>query len=115
MEVRKQITFDLDTKALQEYYPKENWRDAYKVIKKYMRDNGFEWQQGSVYVSKNEISTRKVSQILRKMAQHNSWLHKCMRDCKVSNVSREYSQNHLFNKKTQIPKRQEIQIQRMKI
>ena len=30
---KKQITFDLDTKALQEYYPKANWHNAYEDIK----------------------------------------------------------------------------------
>ncbi len=33
----KKITFDLDTKALQTYYPKENWRNAYEDIKRHMK------------------------------------------------------------------------------
>ncbi len=34
---KKQITFDLDTKALQTYYPKANWRNAYEDIKRHMK------------------------------------------------------------------------------
>ena len=33
MATRKRISFDLDTKALQTYYPKANWRNAYEDIK----------------------------------------------------------------------------------
>ena len=60
MATRKQITFDLDTKALQTYYPKANWRNAYEVIKNHMKNNGFSWIQGSAYISKEPISSRRV-------------------------------------------------------
>ena len=33
---RKQIAFDLDTRALSLYYPTEHWREAYRIIKKYI-------------------------------------------------------------------------------
>ncbi len=36
-ESRKQVTFDLDIKALQTYYPKANWRNAYEDIKRHMK------------------------------------------------------------------------------
>lgn len=52
---RKQIAFDLDTKALEKYYPAKSWNNAYEVIKKHMTNNGFEWLQGSVYVSKEPM------------------------------------------------------------
>lgn len=39
---RKQITFDLDTKILEKYYPTKSWQNAYEVIKKHMINNGFE-------------------------------------------------------------------------
>ena len=40
-ETRKQIAFDLDTKALETYYPSESWNNAYEVIKRHMLKNGF--------------------------------------------------------------------------
>ena len=39
---KKQIAFDLDTKALEKYYPTKSWNNAYEVIKKHMTNNGFE-------------------------------------------------------------------------
>lgn len=53
----KQISFDLDTKLLEVYYPKENWRNAYNDIKNFMRALDFSWQQGSVYISNNAITS----------------------------------------------------------
>lgn len=58
---RKQITFDLDTKALQKYYPGESWNNAYEVIKKHMLKNNFVWLQGSVYVSREPWTSRRIS------------------------------------------------------
>ena len=105
---KKQIAFDLDTKALKEYYPKENWREAYEVIKKYMKKNDFDWQQGSVYVSRYEINMQDTTVILKNLIHKHPWLHKCMRDCVISNIAKRYSQNHLFNKNAKIPKKQDI-------
>ena len=112
---KKQISFDLDTNELKKYYPKGNWREAYQVIKNHMKKNGFEWQQGSVYVSKKGLSSVKTINIIKSLITQNPWLHKCMRDCKVSNIGKEYNQNHLFDKNAPIPKRQEMKMQRMKI
>ena len=58
---RKQVTFDLDTKALEKYYPSKSWHNAYEVIKKHMIKNGFEWLQESVYITKKPVSQTRVS------------------------------------------------------
>lgn len=108
MKTRKQVSFDLDTKALQKYFPEENWRKAYDVIKKYMKQNGFDWQQGSVYVSKSSKANKDINILLNNLIKENKWLHKCMKDCVVSSISKQYSQNHLFNKDLDIPKRQNM-------
>ena len=63
-ETRKQIAFDLDTKALETYYPSESWNNAYEVIKRHMLKNGFSWLQGSVYVSKKQVTSAEVTNIL---------------------------------------------------
>lgn len=103
---RKQITFDLDTKMLQRYYPDANWRNAYEIIKKHMINNGFRWQQGSVYVSKKAMRSRKVSDILEELIANNPWLNVCMRDCRETNIGREHSKNYLFNKALKVKERE---------
>ena len=39
---RKGINFDLDTEALQKYYPKGDWHNAYYDVRAYFEKNGFE-------------------------------------------------------------------------
>lgn len=102
---RKQIAFDLDTKMLEKYYPTENWRKAYEDIKDHMKDNGFQWQQGSVYVSVKSMTTSEVSDILMDLVEQNPWLNKCMRDCRETNIGRSHSKNKIFDKDADIPER----------
>ena len=96
---RKQIAFDLDTKALEKYYPSQNWRKAYEDIKKEMLKYNFEWKQGSVYNSIDGKSSVAVLRIIRSIVKTLSWLNACMRDCVITTIRREHSLNHLFNKK----------------
>ena len=43
------ITFDMDTETLQQAYPNDSWRNAYVDIRRVLIEEGFDWQQGSVY------------------------------------------------------------------
>jgi CRISPR associated protein Cas2 len=52
------ITFDLDTDTLQQLYPGDSWRNAYTEIRRILIEDGFEWQQGSVYFGTRSGSTR---------------------------------------------------------
>lgn len=106
---RKQITFDLDTNALQKYYPSDSWRNAYEVIKTHMKNNGFSWVQGSAYVSDKAISSTKVAAVLQELVNKNSWLNICMRDCRETNIGKEHSRNILFDKSANVPTRAELQ------
>ncbi len=100
---RKQIAFDLDTKALEIYYPGDSWRNSYDVIKKHMTKNGFEWLQGSVYVSKHQMRPTDVTNILLELVERNPWLNLCMRDCREANIGKEHSKNYVFDKNADVP------------
>ena len=101
------MTFDLDTNALRKYYPTSSWRNAYEIIKKHMRKNGFSWQEGSVYVSDKPVLDGDVVTLLRELVRENPWLNVCMRDCTLTNIGRQHSQNYLFDKNAKIPTREE--------
>lgn len=105
---RKQIAFDLDTKALEIYYPSESWNNAYEIIKRHMIKNGFDWIQGSVYTSREAMSSVRTTRILRKLIKQNPWLNLCMRDCRETNIGREHSKNYIFDKNADIPVRNEL-------
>ncbi len=97
-QTRKQLAFDIDTKELKKYYPKSNWRYAYKLIKKFMLENGFIWLQGSVYVSMKPITNMKAISIITKLVEKYPYLNKAVRDMTVTEISELFSLNFLFNK-----------------
>ena len=104
---KKQVTFDLDTKALEKYYPTKSWNNAYDIIKKYMLGNGFIWLQGSVYVSEKQVSSAKMTNIQLSLVESNPWLNLYMRDCRETNIGREHSKNHIFDRNADIPIRKD--------
>ena len=96
----------MDTNALKMYYPSKNWNYSYDVIKQHMTKNGFQWLQGSVYVSLKPMYGDTVSNILSSLVDIYPWLNKCMRDCRQANIGKEHSLNHLFDIDANIPKRE---------
>lgn len=102
------MAFDLDTDAMKIYYPSESWNNGYDVIRRHMANNGFDWLQGSVYISQKPITSAEVTDILDELVSKNPWLNICMRDCRESNIGREHSKNHLFNKEAKVPTREEL-------
>ncbi len=107
----KQIAFDLDTKELEQYYPTDNWRNAYKDIKVFMKKNNFDWQQGSVYISKEKLTSVDITLLLESLIRQNPWLNKCMRDCRETNIGQTHNRNSLFNENIDIPTREELKSQ----
>lgn len=109
---RKLIAFDLDTKALEKYYPTDSWNNAYEVIKRHMTKNGFSWLQGSVYVSDGPMTSTQVTNILDDLISKNDWLNVCMRDCRETNIGREHNKSHLFDKGAKVLTREELNAQK---
>lgn len=88
----KALNFDLDTKKLQESYPDKNWRKAYNDIERYLISKGFSHRQGSGYISNKELSERKISTIIKHMAEDLSWLGDCVKQFDVTDVaSKQFS------------------------
>ena len=103
---RKQIAFDLDTANLKKYCPKEHWQSAYADIKRFMTQNNFIWQQGSVYTSEKGLTPYETYAVIKAMIQSYPWTNVCMRDCVVTNIGRSHNQNYLFDKNADIQPRE---------
>ena len=95
---RKQITFDLSDNNLKKYYPKpkisinpQYHKKAWGDIAKFMKKNGFEHRQYSVYVSKDPITRAKVNTLVNKMVAQMLWLNKCLNAIDVTNIGRQHS------------------------
>ena len=74
----KTIAFDLDTKALQEYYLKDTWQNAYADITTFLAKKGFKHSQGSVYDSITKFSDNEIGDLIEKMGKKLIWLPHCI-------------------------------------
>lgn len=90
---RKQITFDLQQKALRQYYPKPKrslnpqfYKKAYQDISVFMCANGFEHRQYSVYTSKERLDTYDIVELMEKLAEEMPWLGKCAKEVDVTDI-----------------------------
>lgn len=114
---RKEIAFDLDTKKLQKFYPKKDWRYAYREIRSFMRKNNFIWRQGSVYVSEGLWKNPEIAELLNNLANKQPWLNLCMRDCTVTNIGVAHNHTYIFNEERlmqkQQAKKQELEFERI--
>lgn len=85
----KAINFDLDTKALKEYYPKSR-RNAYREIGNFLKDNGFSHRQWSGYVSNIEMDSLNISNLNKKLWKEFPWLEQCANKIDVTDIGRSF-------------------------
>ena len=94
--LRKGMNFDLDSQALQRYYPKGDWHHAYDDIRKFFEENGFEHIQGLGYHSREAMSEAKAMAVIYKMTKAMVWLNGCVRVCTISDVPELYDISPVF-------------------
>ena len=104
-DVRQGIHFDMDTKALEKYYPKESWRMAYDDVRGFLEQRGFEHEQGSGYHSVKPMTQAEAVDVLEEMINEYPWLNKCVRICTVADVPITFDFSNLFDKSADIPER----------
>jgi virulence-associated protein VapD len=95
---RKQITFDLSQKALETYYPKPKatlnpkfYKKAYTDISKFLKKNGFEHRQFSVYISIHKMTMTDVTITMQLLADEMPWLIQCVNQIDVTNIGTQHS------------------------
>ena len=88
---RKALNFDFDTKLLQIYYPNKHYRQAYKDVKRFLKNNDFEWRQGSGYNSARAMSQLEVRRIAIALSQKFPWFIKCIKQFDVTDIGKDYS------------------------
>ena len=81
------IAFDLDTSKLQDLYGSSSWQNAYKDIGNFLRQEGFEHQQGSVYFGDmNRVNAVTCIVSTQKMAQKFKWFAPSVRDIQMLRI-----------------------------
>ena len=94
---KKMLNFDFDTKALQKYYPKSNWRKAYDDVYDFLTSNGYEHRQGSGYITKANTDYLDVQSTLYEMKREFPWLKNCVNKMDVTNIGRTFDMTSIFN------------------
>lgn len=90
----KEITFDLDTTKLQDYY--DDYTKAYRDIRRFMEQNGFTHRQGSVYNSVEKLSELKITALCYKLKDTFKWSADCIKALDVANIGHQHSLLDIF-------------------
>ncbi|MCM1288842.1 MAG: hypothetical protein NC240_11085 [Clostridium sp.] len=95
------INFDVDTKLCEKILGK-NYRDIYNKIKRFLLKEGFSNLQGSMYVSKNNMSLYKAAKIYSLLIKKYPYIPYCVRSVKLSEmkVSAYLDRYNKYNGKT---------------
>ena len=80
------ITFDLDTKLLEQHYPASAWNQAYRDIENFLGDYGFFRQQGSVYFGDETVDAVSCVTAVQDLSQEYDWVEKCVRDIRMLRI-----------------------------
>ncbi len=78
------IAFDLEINELKKHYG-EPYNPAYFEIKAEMEELGFNWAQGSLYLSDNEATLADVFKVIDKL-RNIDWFKKSVRDIRAFEV-----------------------------
>lgn len=79
------ITFDLSVSSLAEHYP-TSYTNAYGEIKKFLLENGFTKQQGSVYFGDDTINAVKTVMVVNEMSRKFPWLKDSVSDIRMLRI-----------------------------
>ena len=80
------ISFDLDTKALQDIYPKDGWQNAYADIARFLRTRGFDRQQGSVYFGDDSVDVVRCQNAVLELTLEYAWFGPSVRDIRMLRI-----------------------------
>lgn len=82
---KKVFAFDLDTDTLKRLYPNPYWQNAYRDIGLFLRRNGFDHLQGSVYISKVPMNETTAISIITDLCFEYDWFCNSVNDWKMAN------------------------------
>lgn len=99
------ITFDLDTKALEQHYPNSNWRKAYDDIAVFLEEYGFSRQQGSVYFGNDEVDAVTCVTAVQDLSAEYSWLEHCVSDIRMLRIEERNDLMPALKKSLRLKKR----------
>lgn len=88
---RKALNFDLDTKALEIFYPGNTYHQAYYDIRQFLESVGFQHRQGSGYISIDPIDFYEISLLINEMSEKFPWLKRCTKVVDTTAIGKTFS------------------------
>jgi virulence-associated protein VapD len=67
------ITFDLNTKVLEASYDTASWQNAYADVGRFLRQHGFDRQQGSVYFGDETVDVVRCQLAVQQLTAEFDW------------------------------------------
>ena len=80
------ISFDMDTKQLEELYGKPSWQNAYAEIGRTLGEHGFERQQGSVYFGDDTVTAVSCVLAIQDVTRKLPWFGPSVRDVRMLRI-----------------------------
>ena len=80
------VTFDLYTSCLEIECHNTSSTNAYGDIRKFMEQNGFIWQQGSVYFGNDTMNAVKCVMTVQKLSKSYPWFSACAKDIRMLRI-----------------------------
>lgn len=80
------ITFDLDTKTLEQSYGGASWNNAYADIRNRLLSHGFDWQQGSVYFGGEAVDAVTCVLAIQDLTRTYAWFRPSVRDIRMLRI-----------------------------
>ena len=80
------ISFDLDTKVLEASYATQPWQNAYADIGRFLRERGFDHQQGSVYFGDDSIDVVRCQTTVQEMTIEFDWFATSVKDIRMLRI-----------------------------
>lgn len=80
------IAFDMNTHALQEFYPSDNWRNAYDDIAREFKAHNFERQQQSLYFGVRGTTPVHCVLAVQAIKQKYPWFVQSVRDLRMMRI-----------------------------
>lgn len=80
------LSFDLDTKVLQASYPNPSWQNAYSDIGRFLRERGFDHQQGSVYFGDDSIDVVRCQTTVQELTIEFDWFAPAVRGIRMLRI-----------------------------
>lgn len=80
------ITFDLNAKMLEASYESSSWQNAYADVGRFLRQHGFDLQQGSVYFGDETVDVVRCQLAVQQLTAEFDWFAPSVTDIRMLRI-----------------------------